>query len=783
MRSSRAVKHPPISTQGLLLLTLAYTLAVPPATVCAQTAAGWTQTFDEEFSSISLWTPANPSGRWKTWFIWGTGERTLPGNEELQCYVDPTYQSLGLNPFSINNDILTITANVVTDPAVRSRMPAYSYVGARWFADDDNHLPITSGLLTSEQSFSQLYGYFEIRCKTPAGKGHWPAFWLLPRDPQQRPVEIDALEILGHEPGLVHFGAFRREEFDEDGDGVIEPVRYGGVAFPSTFNSTEAFHVYGVDWQSDYITWYLDGRKVHQTPTHSSASTPMYMLANLAVGGKMPGFPDLSTPFPARMEIDYIRAWTRSDATAAPPTLLSYAVGTVGSPGSVSLKKTGPSTITGAGAGCPIDATADNFQYGARLLDGDGEMLVRINSTSVTAGQAGLMIRETLTPGSPYAAVFLSNGICRYQTRAVANGPASRLMQVSFVSNPRWLMLRRRGNEFTAFQSSDGISWNFAGGSRNTFPANVYVGVAVSSGSTGTLNTVTLQNLDAPVEVVADDADSSVCSRFGTWSGASHHGYHGGGCISDGNTGKGLGKYVLFTPNLAAGNYTLLLNWTAHTLRATNVPIRITHANGVTDVLVDQQRPGNWLNLGMYRFNSGTGGSVRVGTAYTGPNNATVLTNNYVIADAVRFVATAPFNSLLDNPQATTAGEWVSSKTTIGYIGLDYVTDAFDKGTEKTITYSSLLPAAGRFNILFNYPAASNRSTNVSVTVTHSGGAATQYVDQRSSGVWRPLGVFQLNATGSSVRVSNDSTAINTAVVADAVRFESVTMPLPQPPR
>jgi beta-glucanase (GH16 family) len=35
----------------------------------------------------------------------------------------------------------------------------------------------------------------------------------------------------------------------------------------------------------------------------------MFILANLAVGGVWPGYPDASTRFPARMQIDYIRVY------------------------------------------------------------------------------------------------------------------------------------------------------------------------------------------------------------------------------------------------------------------------------------------------------------------------------------------------------------------------------------------------------------------------------------------------------------------------------------------
>jgi hypothetical protein len=72
---------------------------------------------------------------------------------------------------------------------------------------------------------------------------------------------------------------------------------------------TSGFHTYGVDWEPDTITWYFDGQKVFQTATPADLNKPMYMLADLAVGGFWPGSPDAQTPFPAGMQIDYIRAY------------------------------------------------------------------------------------------------------------------------------------------------------------------------------------------------------------------------------------------------------------------------------------------------------------------------------------------------------------------------------------------------------------------------------------------------------------------------------------------
>lgn len=238
-------------------------------------------TFDDEFDTLDL-------SRYNSRYWWGA--RWLAGNGERQVYVDPSYTGdqdtpMRLNPFAVENGVLRIEA-AVPPMAVAKHLKGQAY---------------TSGLLTTFSSFSQLYGYFEIRAQFPAGKGLWPAFWLVPhvKAPGGEP-EIDVVEMLGDDPTTLHMalhwtdpsGQFRSKE--------------STVRVPDMSGS---FHRYGLDWTASRIAWYFDGKRVAETETPISHHEPMYLLLNLAVGGHWPGLPSKQTHFPAEMLVDFIRAY------------------------------------------------------------------------------------------------------------------------------------------------------------------------------------------------------------------------------------------------------------------------------------------------------------------------------------------------------------------------------------------------------------------------------------------------------------------------------------------
>jgi len=256
-------------------------------------------TFNDEFNGLSLYNGAAGSGTWKTSYRYGPANgngslsaRTLPGNGEVEIYLDSSYagdpskssNALGLNPFSIDNGVLSIKAWKLSD-ADSSKLWNYRY---------------GSGLLTTEKTFSQTYGYFEIRADLPQVKGMFPAFWLLPTA-STWPPEIDIMENVGQ--NFASGGAISADHRD---------------AFRTWFpDGQTGMHTYGLLWTAEKITWYVDGNAVGSVATPPSMNQPMYMIFNLAVGGDWAGKPDPAFSA-ATMKVDYVRAYSLDQVTTAP---------------------------------------------------------------------------------------------------------------------------------------------------------------------------------------------------------------------------------------------------------------------------------------------------------------------------------------------------------------------------------------------------------------------------------------------------------------------------------
>jgi beta-glucanase (GH16 family) len=258
-------------------------------------------TFHDDFNAHPLlsgkWTPHYAGGAaWPEARYWGGDgsdfKRKTAYNGEQQIYVDPRYAGrlttpLGLDPFKVHDGVLSIIATR-TPPQLKSVLFDNEYM---------------SGILTTQSSFAQKHGYFEIRSKIPAGTGVWPAFWLLANDGGW-PPEIDVMEGRGEEPGAFVMTTHWRH-----------PDTQRIESCPQDFmlsDAPNAFHDYGALWEPERITYFVDRKPVADIKVPVGFDDPMYLIVNLAMGAKYfkgVGLVSTDTPNTIAFEIDRVSVY------------------------------------------------------------------------------------------------------------------------------------------------------------------------------------------------------------------------------------------------------------------------------------------------------------------------------------------------------------------------------------------------------------------------------------------------------------------------------------------
>ena len=153
-------------------------------------------------------------------------------------------------------------------------------------------------------------------------------------------------------------------------------------------------------------------------------------------------------------------------------------------------------SVTGSGA--DVWGTADAFHYVYSTLSGNGTIVARVTAVQSDVNawvKAGVMIRESLTADSPHGFMLMSaaKGAAFQRRRARADTSVGTAGTLS--GAPRWVKLQRSGDQFTAFESTDGVAWTLVGTDTIPMAANVYVGVAVSSHVAGTPATCAFDNI------------------------------------------------------------------------------------------------------------------------------------------------------------------------------------------------------------------------------------------------------------------------------------------------
>jgi hypothetical protein len=250
-------------------------------------ALGGSDIIEDDFRGVEITMPGGrkklypDAGRWAFTFwpgtkwpdSYGDGTNWLAGNAECQTYVTPFIDKvkgtavpldLRYDPFSIQSDGLHIKASLLS----WAQQGAYQVGGYRRFG---------SGMLLSRTSFT--FGSIRVAAKLPSARGSWPDLWLLPES-HQWPPEIDIFEAMpwGKHRQEIHFGVMVPKgatgHFSQWIDLGIDP--------------SADVHEYGLDWTPETMTGLIDGKMLWQQPTPAALQQNMYLIINLAVGGKWP---------------------------------------------------------------------------------------------------------------------------------------------------------------------------------------------------------------------------------------------------------------------------------------------------------------------------------------------------------------------------------------------------------------------------------------------------------------------------------------------------------------
>ncbi len=159
-----------------------------------------------------------------------------------------------------------------------------------------------------------------------------------------------------------------------------------------------------------------------------------------------------------------------------------------GQPGSTGGFAEAPAgTFTVMGSGTDIWGVADEFHFAYKTLTGAGSIVAKVESVQNTNAwaKAGVMIRETLEPGSKhaFACVTPGNGVAS-QGRDFADAASFNTAQGG-VTAPHWVKVERElSGNFTVSHSADGTVWEPVTGASPTMiqmGSTVYVGLAVTS--------------------------------------------------------------------------------------------------------------------------------------------------------------------------------------------------------------------------------------------------------------------------------------------------------------
>jgi beta-glucanase (GH16 family) len=221
-------------------------------------------------------------------------------NEELQWYQPENARC--------KNGLLVIEAKKEEKPN-----PDFEAENKDWRRNRKT-IQYTSSCLITGGKRTWLYGRFEMKAKIDISNGLWPAWWTLGIE-KHWPAngEIDIMEYYRSKL-LANIACMGNNGKPEWYSNTFNTDSLGGTQWANQF------HVWRMDWTEEYIALYIDDTLLNKVNLNllvnkdgsgfNPFKQPHYMLLNLAIGGMNGGDPS-NTPFPKKMEVEYVRVYQK----------------------------------------------------------------------------------------------------------------------------------------------------------------------------------------------------------------------------------------------------------------------------------------------------------------------------------------------------------------------------------------------------------------------------------------------------------------------------------------
>ena len=168
-----------------------------------------------------------------------------------------------------------------------------------------------------------------------------------------------------------------------------------------------------------------------------------------------------------------------------PAGWLAANIGTAGAVTGDSHADVANSTVIVPAAGSGIGGGADNCHYVYKRVTGDFTITARLIDRKGGVHKMGLMMREGAADDARMLALTLGEvggRQTRFGTRDTTGGATKTRSGNDYTWIPAWFRLQRTGDDFTASQSSDGVTWFPIATSTVSMRKTFLVGLAAAAG-------------------------------------------------------------------------------------------------------------------------------------------------------------------------------------------------------------------------------------------------------------------------------------------------------------